>query len=83
MSRWDKSQKLYTRDCPSCPYNLGECFWGVAVKLLMKTDRPRQCQYRTQAPPKDSMWRLIQWERERQTATIQPPGLGTESEGDN
>ena len=56
---YDGNSKSYTADCPGCELNLKHpindrdaCYWGVAWKYLIKTDKPRKCALKIEESPR-------------------------------
>ena len=57
-SKYDGKLKHLTENCPSCRFdvtidNQERCYWGVAWKVLVPTERPRECQFYDQPSPRE------------------------------
>jgi hypothetical protein len=57
-NKYNGNFKHLTKDCSSCSVyitinNQKRCYWGVAWKVLVETEKPRKCEFHNQQGPRE------------------------------
>lgn len=57
FNKYHGDSKYLTKDCPECSFYLERnnheiCDWGVAVKELISTEKPRTCHLKSKESPR-------------------------------